>query len=85
MRSHLRPSSSTWRAWTGHAFSTVTNPATFTNLSVGTHTLEVEAEDQAANVSQFVSYTWTIRATHHHHDDRDILGPRQHLRFTASR
>jgi hypothetical protein len=47
----------------GARFSTVTDPATLTNLSVGSHTLEVEAEDQAGNVSQPVSTTWTVEPT----------------------
>jgi hypothetical protein len=44
----------------GAPFSAVTDPANFSDLSVGTHTLEVEAEDQAGNISQPVSTTWTV-------------------------
>ncbi|MFO0910363.1 MAG: MBG domain-containing protein [Isosphaeraceae bacterium] len=47
----------------GGRFSAVTNPATFTNLGVGSHTLEVEAQDEAGNTSSPVSITWTINPT----------------------
>jgi len=45
--------------WTGNT----TGAATFTGLSVGSHTFEVEAVDRAGNVSTAASYTWTINTT----------------------
>ncbi|MBI1324764.1 DUF4214 domain-containing protein [bacterium] len=47
----------------GGRFGTVTNPAVFANLSVGTHTLLVKAQDLAGNVSQPVSFTWRVMPT----------------------
>ncbi len=47
----------------GARFGTVTNPAAFANLSVGSHTLEVKAMDLAGNVSTTVSFTWTVEPT----------------------
>ncbi|MFO0952511.1 MAG: Ig-like domain repeat protein [Isosphaeraceae bacterium] len=47
----------------GAPFSTVTDSAVFSNLGVGTHTLEVEARDQAGNLSRPVSFTWAVAPT----------------------
>ncbi len=44
----------------GAAFSTTTSPASFIGLADGSHTFQVEAIDQALNVSNPVSFTWVI-------------------------
>ena len=44
----------------GGAFAPATSPQTFSNLSNGSHTFEVEAVDNAGNISAPVSYTWTV-------------------------
>ena len=46
----------------GNAFTTATSPVTYTNLAPGSHTFQVEAIDQANNVSTPASYTWTASA-----------------------
>ena len=35
----------------------------YSSLSLGSHTFQVESEDQAGNISTPASYTWTINAT----------------------
>jgi hypothetical protein len=45
----------------GAAFAACTDPATFTNLALGAHTLQVRAVDRAGNVDATpASQTWTI-------------------------
>ncbi|WP_408890221.1 Ig-like domain-containing protein [Myxococcus faecalis] len=47
----------------GAAWTPCTNPAAFTNLALGTHTLEVRAVDAAGNVDGSpASYAWVITA-----------------------
>ena len=45
------------------SFATTTSPHTFSGLAQGPHTFTVEAIDQVGNVSQPVSYTWTVDTT----------------------
>lgn len=47
----------------GGAFAAATTPVTYTGLLGGSHTLNVESQDQAGNVSTPAAYTWTIDAT----------------------
>ncbi len=47
----------------GGVFATATSPQTFTGLAAGSHTFEVEAVDNAGNVSTPASDTWTIDLT----------------------
>jgi hypothetical protein len=44
----------------GSTFTAAPSPFVYANLALGSHTFEVEAIDQAGNVSSAVSYTWTI-------------------------
>ena len=44
----------------GSPFAAASNPASFASLSLGSHVLEVEAEDQAGNISVPTTYTWTV-------------------------
>src|SRR5262249_8583711 len=47
----------------GGAFTSVVGQRTYTGLSVGTHTFQVRARDQAGNVDAMpASYSWTISA-----------------------
>jgi probable HAF family extracellular repeat protein len=47
----------------GAAFSTATSPVTYVGLSLGSHTFQVRAIDQAGNVDATpATYTWTINA-----------------------
>ena len=46
------------------SYTACTNPATFSGLSTGSHTLSVEAKDAAGNISaSAASRTWTVDAT----------------------
>jgi mucin-19 len=47
----------------GSAFTAATSPVSYTSLSQGPHTFEVEAIDQAGNVSTPASYSWTVDTT----------------------
>jgi autotransporter-associated beta strand protein len=44
----------------GGAFSTVTSPATLTNLPGGNHTIAVRAVDNAGNVGSAATFTWLV-------------------------
>ena len=44
----------------GLSFSPATSPVSFTGLADGNHTFEVEATDQAGNVSLPASYSWVV-------------------------
>jgi hypothetical protein len=47
----------------GSAFSTCTNPATYSGLAADAHTFSVRATDPAGNVGAAASYAWTIKDT----------------------
>ena len=42
------------------ALTSASSPVSYSNLVLGKHTFEVEAIDQAGNVSAIVSYTWQV-------------------------
>jgi large repetitive protein len=44
----------------GAPFANCVSPASYSGLSVGSHTFQVRATDTAGNTSQPLSYTWTI-------------------------
>lgn len=44
----------------GGTFATMTSPANYFNLSAGNHTFQVQATDQAGNVSTTASYPWLV-------------------------
>ncbi len=54
------PGSSFACAVDGGAFAGCTSPVTYQSLSVGSHTFSVRATDQAGNVGQAASHSWTI-------------------------
>lgn len=47
----------------GSVFSACTDPASYSNLSPGSHTFSVKAQDGAGNQSSAASFTWTINMT----------------------
>jgi arylsulfatase A-like enzyme len=51
-----------WCSLDGVPAATCTSPATYTGLSVGSHTFSVYARDRAGNVSASVSRSWTVVA-----------------------
>ncbi|MDP9300238.1 MAG: hypothetical protein M3P43_04990, partial [Actinomycetota bacterium] len=51
-----------WCSLDGVLATTCTSPATYTGLSLGSHTFSVYARDRAGNVSGSVSRSWTVVA-----------------------
>ncbi len=47
----------------GSAFAMATSPASYSGVAEGSHTFQLEALDQAGNVSTAASYTWTVDTT----------------------
>ena len=47
----------------GSAFSACTSPASYSGLTVGSHTFSVKAQDTSNNQSAAASFTWTISTT----------------------
>src|SRR4029077_14834806 len=46
----------------GSAFAPATSPKSFTGLSSGDHTFKVESIDEAGNISDPATFTWTVDA-----------------------
>ncbi len=67
----------------GGTFATSASPVNYSSLSLGSHTFQVESEDQAGNISTPASYTWTINATPTV-TVTDASGPYTSLAFSAA-
>ena len=67
----------------GSTFATAASPVNYNSLSLGSHTFQVESEDQAGNISTPASYTWTVNATPTV-TVTDASGPYTSLAFAAT-